>query len=148
MSKLSGHLSGKQERPRASCALGSGRTCIAGHGICRVHTSSRPRRCGISSYVCDTYRKAEFAWSLSFGTTAVYIVTSLLIQSKASRTFLPQASGQHQKPRLLEFPLTGASSKHLTSNTMHRKNKIIGYTGATGASPILQIYKMGYCKEA
>jgi hypothetical protein len=101
MSKLFGHLLSQQTTRRVSFALGFGRMYIADHGTCRAHTSSPAPPCGISSCVCDKYRKVEFAWSLSFGSTAMYIAYSYgdtALTDTDQEQGVP-ASGQHGKPR-------------------------------------------------
>jgi len=121
---------------------------IADHGTCRVHMSSPARRCGISSCVYDKYRKGEFAWSLSFGSTAMCIYgDTALTHTDQDRQDVP-ASGQNEKPRHWEI-----KSKHLdfdlTSYIEYdiSKGQEIRYTTNASAATVLETYKKGRCNK-
>ena len=75
----------------------------------------------------------------------MYTATSLLIQTKASKTFLPQAKtkGQDSWSFLWPCQLTALDIEHKLS-----KEKINEYTESTSGTAVMQIYKMSYSEEA
>jgi hypothetical protein len=110
--------------------------------------SSPAHRCGISSCVCDKYRKVEFAWSLSFGSTETceYGDTALT-DGDQDKQDVP-ASGQIEKPRRWE-----TNSKHLDLDLKSdieqdiSKGQGIRYTTDASATTMLETYKKSRCNK-